>query len=118
MDEIKTYTHAEWLAEAERRFGADRMKWRFVCPSCSHVACVQDWKDAGARTGEVAFSCVGRALGTPEGDAHAFRYAGGPCNYTSGGLFCINGVQVITDDGKTIPVFDFDGAAEVSDAAH
>lgn len=57
---MQTMTHAEWLAEATRRFGDDPMAWKFVCPSCGHIASVQDWKDAGAPEGAVAFSCIGR----------------------------------------------------------
>ena len=41
---MQTMTHAEWLAEATRRFGDDPMAWKFVCPSCGHIASVQDWK--------------------------------------------------------------------------
>ena len=101
------YTHAEWVAEATRLFGADPMKWRFVCPICKHVATVQDWKDAGASEGSVAFSCIGRFL--PE-CADAFSLTGdtksGPCNYTGGGLFRLNPVTVIKD-GSEHQVFDF-----------
>ncbi|MFH1813426.1 MAG: VVA0879 family protein [Pseudomonadota bacterium] len=116
MAEIKTYTHAEWLAEAERRFGSDPMAWRFKCPSCGHVATAKDWKEAGAPVGAVAFSCIGRYTGAD--GSNTFKHAGGPCNYTSGGLFVINKVSIITNDGKETPAFDFDGATEVSDAAH
>lgn len=96
--------HAEWVAEGTRRFGADHMKWRFVCPSCGHVASVQDWKDAGASEGEVAFSCVGRHTGA--GGELAFRKQGGPCNYAGGGLFRLNPVMVLTPDGVR-PCFAF-----------
>ena len=40
----------EWKAEATRRFGPDMLKWRFRCPMCGHVASVQDFKDAGAKS--------------------------------------------------------------------
>jgi hypothetical protein len=78
-------THAEWIAEAERRFGMDAKTWRFVCPSCKHVASVQDWKDAGAGEGEVAFSCT----------------------YAGGGLFRLNPVQVKMPDGNVRQTFAF-----------
>ena len=73
------------------------MKWRFVCPSCGHVASVKDWKDAGASEGEVAFSCVGRHLNAD--DAKTFKHDGGPCQYAGGGLFGLNPVTVIHEDG-------------------
>jgi hypothetical protein len=87
-------THEEWLAEGRRRFGDDIMRWRFVCPSCGHVASVQDWKNAGATEGEVAFSCVGRRTG---GSAAFGERGKGPCNYAGGGLFRINPVSIVKD---------------------
>lgn len=111
MAEHLVMQHAHWLAEGERRFGSDAMRWRFVCPSCGHVASVQDWRNAGAPSGAVAFSCVGRYTGADH--SNTFKHAGGPCNYTSGGLFVINRLFVMTADGKETPVFEF---AEVESA--
>lgn len=87
----RTLTRDEWWAEARARFGDDPMAWRFVCPSCKHVASLRDWKEAGAAEGEWAFSCVGRRL---TGSAEAFKGQGGPCNYAGGGLFRLNPVTV------------------------
>jgi hypothetical protein len=100
-----TMTRAEWIAEATRRFGSDPIGWRFICPSCSHVASVKDWRDAGASEGAVAFSCVGRYLDAD--GTMAFKLAGGPCNYAGGGLFKINPVTVIDDEGRKHTVFAF-----------
>lgn len=96
-------TESEWIAEGERRFGPDRMKWRFICPSCGYVASVQEWKDAGAQGGAVAFSCVGRYTGSRKelGDK-----TGGPCNYAGGGLFRLNPIE-ITHSGGTTHLFAF-----------
>lgn len=106
---MQTITHAEWTAEAKRRFGDDPMAWRFVCPSCGHVASVKDWRDAGAPEGAVAFSCIGRYTGDPKSATDkAFKQGCGPCNYTGGGLFRLNPVQVVLEaDGETIPTFAF-----------
>lgn len=102
-------TPDDWRAEAERRFGANRMLWKFVCPSCHHVASVQQWKDAGATEGEVAFSCIGRHTETPaKAEAAAFKRAGGPCNYTGGGLFKYNPIKVsLGSDTPALHVFAF-----------
>jgi len=81
----------DWRKEAVRLFGSDPMKWRFICPSCGHIATVQEWKDAGAPEGAVAFSCVGRWLVKKE---EAFQKGKGPCNYSGGGLFRLNPVSV------------------------
>lgn len=101
-------THAEWLAEGARRFGPDPIKWRFVCPSCNHVAAAEDWKAAGASAGAVGFSCLGRFTGDPK-KAHdnTFMRSGGPCNYTGGGLFRMNPVTITFEDGSTQTAFDF-----------
>lgn len=100
----QTMTAAEWRAEAVRRFGADPMAWRFVCPVCKHEQSVADYKAAGAPEGTVAFSCVGRWI---EGASEAFSGRPGPCTYAGGGLFALNPIRVTTDDGKTIDVFAF-----------
>lgn len=106
-DQPVTIDLSEWHATGARLFGADRMAWRFRCPSCGHVAAVADWKAAGASEGAVAFSCVGRYTGDPAAAAQAaFRGKGGPCNYTSGGLFCINRLFVASE-GQKHPVFEF-----------
>lgn len=106
---MQTMNHADWLAEAKRRFGDDPMNWQFVCPSCGHVASVKDWKDAGAGEGAVAFSCIGRYTRTDEEAASkAFKREGGPCNYTGGGLFALNPIGVVFEDGgEPRPTFAF-----------
>jgi hypothetical protein len=89
---MRDLTKAEWEAEGERRFGPDRMKWRFVCPVCKHVATPEDWMKSGAPDAAIAFSCVGRWI---EGAQKAFESnKAGPCNYAGGGLFRLNPVKV------------------------
>jgi hypothetical protein len=87
-------TRDEWLAKASELFGNDMMKWSFVCPSCGHVASVQDYKNAGAPSSAIAFSCVGRWMDEKH---EAFQKGKGPCNYSGGGLFAINPVEVDGD---------------------
>jgi hypothetical protein len=97
-------THDEWMAEGTKRFGADMMSWRFVCPRCGHVATPADWRAAGAPQSAAAFSCVGRWL--PGEPRDAFKPGPGPCNYAGGGLFRLNPVHVL-EDGKRHEVFAF-----------
>lgn len=104
-------TPEEWRAEAANRFGTDKMKWRFVCPGCSHVASTEDWKEAGAPEGSVGFNCVGRYQ--PEGpvgeilvDA-VLKNRGGPCNYTGGGLLGLNPVHIDLGGDKSVHMFAF-----------
>lgn len=104
MNESTRMTHEEWKAEAVRRFGANIMDWAFVCPACNYVAKVQDWQDAGASEGEVAFSCVGRRRA---GASEAFSAEGpGPCNYAGGGLIGLN-PQEVEASGRVTRVFAF-----------
>lgn len=116
-------TLAEWRAEGQRRFGDDQLKWRFKCPACGHVQAVEDfraYKDKGATADSANFNCIGRYGGAKRG---AFEDKGpGPCNYTSGGLFNISPMVVVTEDGKEHRGFDFADAlpcesnAQVRDA--
>lgn len=110
MSAIKKYTHAEWKAEAVKRFGTDPLKWKFQCPSCGYIAEVQEWRAVQAPEGAVAFSCIGRYTGSKKsmGDK-----TGGPCNYTTGGLFNISPVTVQTEDGEQ-SAFDFAPTEEVA----
>jgi len=102
----ESYTVEQWRNEGQRRFGPDHMQWRFVCPSCGHVASVQDWNDAGATESEVAFSCIGRWTG----QGKKIFNKPGPCNYAGGGLFRLNPVLVKFPDGSSQKYFDFDEA--------
>lgn len=100
----KRLTYEEWRAEAESKFGPDELNWKWECPSCGHVCSTQDYKDAGARSGHVGFSCIGRF----KGGRDAFgKKDGGPCNYAGGGLICINPVTVIDVAGNEHHVFAF-----------
>lgn len=96
----KEMTVAAWEALGEQLYGPDKMKWKFKCPSCGHIQTPEDYKNAGANEGAIAFSCVGRWL--PESKGELFDKNGGPCNYAGGGLFRLNPVSV---DGHQI--FDF-----------
>lgn len=97
---MKEMTYEEWTNEAKSLFGDDVMKWRFVCPACGHVASVQDYFDAGAPSGAIAFSCIGRYSENPR-DAFD-KSKPGPCNYTNGDLIRLGPVLV---DGQH--TFDF-----------
>jgi hypothetical protein len=109
-----TMTFEQWTAEGQRRFGADRNRWRFVCPCCGHVATPADWRAAGASDGEIAFSCVGRHV---DGARKAFEERGvGPCSYAGGGLFKLNPVTITAPDGTEHSMFAF-AAASAADGA-
>lgn len=95
---------ADWRQHASTLFGTDQKNWRFICPSCHHIATVQEWQEAGG--GDAAgFSCIGRW--TNAGSDKAFKKSGGPCNYAGGGLFKLNPVEVKMQEGQTELVFQF-----------
>jgi hypothetical protein len=101
--ESARYTLEEWQAEARRRFGEDPRNWKFICPSCKHVASALDWKNLGAPEGEIAFSCIGRRLA----NAKHMGDPPGPCNYAGGGLFRLNPVTVVDPEGREHGLFAF-----------
>lgn len=107
---LASMTYAEWQVEALRRFGS-RGAIRFVCPSCGHVASVDEWLKAGAEPGEIGFSCIGRRLGAD--DANTFRNKGGPCQYAGGGLFRINPQPIVLEGGKVEHFFALAPVEEV-----
>jgi hypothetical protein len=129
-----------WRAEAVRRFGDDPLQWRFVCPSCGHVASCADFKELGVDPGRAPHECIGRALREigradetytgpesvivghdDEGEAiyesrgPARKDSGKPCDWAAFGLFGTlgRGSVVARPEGETW-VFDF---AEVEDGA-
>jgi hypothetical protein len=106
----KLIAYDEWAAEGRKRFGPDENNWRFICPSCGHIASVWEWRVTGATGAEIAFSCIGRRLGAD--GTHTFKLKGGPCNYAGGGLIRLNPVGVMFPDGAIRPTFSFDRAPE------
>ena len=63
MAEIQKFTHEDWLAEADRRFGTDAKDWKFVCPRCETVQSIRDFLEAEVPKetidGVIGFSCIG-----------------------------------------------------------
>lgn len=107
MAELKQreISYAQWVEEGEKKFGPDKMKWKFVCPMCGHVATGEDWKAAGAPAGSIGFACIGRWQENPR---DAFRAVGkGPCNYTGGGLFRLNPVTIVVSEDEKHTYFEF-----------
>lgn len=114
----RVVTYDQWCTEGELRFGPQRAEWQFICPSCGKIAKAQDWLDAGAPAGQIAFSCIGRSC-PDTGEAFPKEKHGRGCNYAGGGLFPINPVGVVFEEGGTVHFFDFapDGKGEEQVAA-
>lgn len=101
MAEMIRQTQAEWEAEGERRFGPDKMKWRFVCAACGHEQCAEDFrqfKDRGAEPGHAYNRCIGR-----------YDRSIADCDWAAFGLLGTMGKgRIITSpDGDVSEIFDF-----------
>lgn len=56
-------SYDDWKAKGTELFGADFMKWKFVCPVCKNVAVVEDFQkfaDRGANPNSATCECIGR----------------------------------------------------------
>lgn len=102
--ERRSCTLDEYIKEAFKRFGADKMLWAWKCPLCGFVQTAAMYKAAKAPESAIAFSCVGRWI---DGSRKAFGGSGpGPCDYAGGGLFAVNPVVVVHPDGHTTDLFE------------
>lgn len=101
-------TRLDWIAAATDRYGSSSLGWRFRCPLCKVETAVSEWRAAEAPEGAVAFSCIGRYR--PERPQSAFgasKLEPIGCDYTGGGLFPLNPVPVVAEDGREFRMFDF-----------
>ncbi len=107
---MPTMTLNDWRRRGALLYGGDQSKWRFRCPVCGHVATPADWEKVGAPASAVAFACIG---GWMRQRRKAFGSAGepGPCDYSGGGLFAMNPIEVIGVDAqgrpRTVQMFEF-----------
>lgn len=101
---MKKYSEKEWLAEGKRLFGENRADWRFECPSCSTTQSARDFMEKAIDkekmketigNGVVGFSCIGRFV----------KDMG--CDWTLGGFLQIHEAEVLTEEGRTVPVMEF-----------
>lgn len=102
-----TWTQAELLAEAKRRFGEDPRDWAFRCPRCGDVATARDFKQADADPNCIGQECIGRHLGALKGpptDDGGRSIAKRGCDWAAYGL--IGGPWMVElPNGKTLPSF-------------
>ena len=48
---VRVMTRDAWEAEGVRRFGPEKLDWKFICPSCGHIASVNDWGFGNSASG-------------------------------------------------------------------
>ena len=102
---MKVLTLDEWSANAASIFGPKIQNWRFVCPNCKQSQSLREFEDhkiQGAKD-MFFFSCIGRFV----------KDRG--CDWSLGGLLQIHETEVVSEDGKNIPVMEF-AEMEVSNA--
>lgn len=112
MKEQIKITKEKWLERGRELFGEDPLKWQFVCPMCGHIQTPEDFrqfKDRSAKPEYAYFNCIGRFT---DGKSCFDKTKDGPCDYTSGGLFCFAPIVVIDGSCET-PVFAFNEASEL-----
>lgn len=105
---MEKISEKDWRSRAEALFGKDPMDWAFECPSCGYVQSVRDflpYRDNGATPNDAYQVCIGRFMGDKN---EAFQGKGsGPCNYAGFGLFKLQPLAVVREDGSETPVFGF-----------
>lgn len=95
----------EWKEEAVKRYGEDRMEWVFKCPSCGVHTKYKEWVEDENGVNMIAFSCIGRIRDKKYNAFSSDKKQ--PCNYAGGGLFRINPIVIIDDEGIEHELFDF-----------
>jgi hypothetical protein len=83
----------EYYQTGRLLFGEDTDNWRFICPSCGHIASVKEYTECDAPESAVAYSCIGRWTGEKY-PAVSKNGSPGPCDYAGGGLFRFNPVEI------------------------
>lgn len=90
-------TLAEYQRVLAERWGEDPLKWRVVCPSCGTVQSLQDLFDAAKPETPAAKDALAKMIGVG---------CIGRGNYASYGLFCINKLIIVFEDGHEAPAFE------------
>jgi hypothetical protein len=97
---MKKYTLDEWLVEGEKRFGKDKMKWKFKCPMCGHVASIEEFINIGVDANVAYVDCIGRYTG--KGSPKKGDTSG--CNWVAYGFLKTCGKGVLVNGEE---IFDF-----------
>jgi hypothetical protein len=94
---VRTISLEDWQKEGEKLFGKDMKKWKFKCPQCKGIQTLQEFIEIGVEKPENVFfySCIGRFI-EDRG-----------CDWSLGGLLQIHKTEVIVENEKKIPVFEF-----------
>ena len=103
------FTQDQLLEEAHRRFGPDPLEFAFLCPRCSDVASLREFKELGVGA-KIGTECIGRVLGALTGsrkhDKYGLVHGDAPrgCDWCSYGPFP-GPWEVTMPDGRTYHCF-------------
>jgi hypothetical protein len=115
---MRTITHKQFLDELSAQ-GVQPRDFAFRCVVCGTIQSPQSFLNAGVPEdlimGQIGFSCVGRW--TKVGPHKPGTAPGKGCDWTLGGLFRFHKLEVVTEDGKTTPVFEIATPAEAAKLA-
>jgi hypothetical protein len=94
---MTTLTLPDYLAEGEKLFGKDKKQWQYKCPKCGTAQSYNDFEEHKIENAEnyVGFSCIGRFVENKG------------CDWTLGGFFQFHNLEVIDENGKAHPRFEF-----------
>lgn len=93
---VRTISVEKWREKGKELYGEDAKKWKFRCPMCGHIQTAEDFRNNNLDPdGRVYYSCIGRWV------------RGSGCDWTLGGLLTVHTLEIITEDGNKVPVFEF-----------
>lgn len=103
------FTQDQLLEEAHSRFGPDPLDFAFICPRCSDVATLREFKELGVPA-KVGTECIGRSLGALHGDHRPDKRGLVRGNAPRGCDWCSYGIfpglwQVTMPNGTTYSCF-------------
>lgn len=96
---VPVVTLAQWREQGEALFGDDMMGWKFKCPQCGHVSSLGEFKKAGLDPNLATSCCASRFK--------ELSYRKDDCKWTTGGLFRVGGMYVLSESYVPVLVFDF-----------
>jgi hypothetical protein len=84
-----------WISQLKEKYGEDKSKWSFKCPSCGHIQSMGDFEKIGVDPQNAYCNCIGR-----------YKQGLGGCDWSINGLLAINKTTVISQNLRPVKVFE------------
>jgi len=91
----------EWHEKGEELFGDDVSNWEFICPRCRNVMSIATAVQSFQGVLEMGWSPAQECVGIYSDKIH--------CRWSSYGVLKGPVILLVGNDGKKIPMFDFNG---------